>query len=95
MDFLDAKLDTRDGTLRPVDGSGRITRPDTALHVAGTSRVTVGIRPEDVRLVDSGDIVTTAGVVEPVGSDDDLYLDACLDFTTESSPTPCRPVMGT
>jgi hypothetical protein len=42
VDFLDAKLDTRDGTLRPVDGSGRITRPDTALHVAGTSRVTGG-----------------------------------------------------
>lgn len=47
---------------------------------AGVEEIHLGVRPEDVRVVDSGGIDTVVEVVEPVGSDNYLYLDLGPDF---------------
>jgi multiple sugar transport system ATP-binding protein len=80
MNFLEAELDTRETTRLTLADGDEVTLPDVPLDVTGTRRVTVGIRPEDVRLVETGGIHTTVDVVEPVGSDNYLYLDLGTDF---------------
>jgi multiple sugar transport system ATP-binding protein len=50
----------------------------TRADIDGTNRVTLGVRPEDIELVDTvesdHDLQTVVDVVEPVGSDNNIYL---------------------
>jgi len=79
MNFVDAEL-TGDGRTLRFDSGETVTLPDGYVDTAGSKPVTVGIRPENVRVVDSGGLTATVEVVEPVGSDNYLYLDIAEEF---------------
>ena len=63
--------DVSDGTLH---GPGEFEhRLDDPSWVEAHDRVRVGVRPEDIRLVESGGNVAEASVVEPMGNENFLY----------------------
>ena len=84
MNFLDAEVAARgsDVTLANDEGfeyslSGPLAAAVSDSHV---DRVRFGVRPEDVVVVQSGQLRATVEVVEPIGSDNYLYLDLGEDF---------------
>mgnify|MGYP006274016223 CR=1 FL=1 len=87
MNFLDVSVDQTgdDVLLTQEDGpfDYRLS-DDIAVRVrdADVSEFTLGVRPEDVDVVDGGPNAgeTTVGVVEPIGSDNYLHLDVDVDF---------------
>ena len=87
MNFLDVSVDQTgdDVLLTQEDGpfDYRLS-DDIAVRVrdADVSEFTLGVRPEDVDVVDGGPnaVETTVGVVEPIGSDNYLHLDVDVDF---------------
>ena len=88
MNFLDVTLVEEGGTPRLVtDGSFRYDlTPGFARSLKDESdhtSFTFGVRPENVRVADGTDpkaVPATVEVVEPVGSDNYLYLDLCDNF---------------
>lgn len=97
MNFMNATLET-DGPTPAVkfeDGT-RIELPAGDVAGIDTQPVRVGIRPEDVQLVETGGIGTTVEVTEPVGSDNYLYLDLAPEFIARVgasiTPEPGDPV---
>ncbi|WP_458210583.1 ABC transporter ATP-binding protein [Haladaptatus sp. NG-SE-30] len=83
MNFLDLDVtnDKDRVLLRNDDGFAYELTGSTAESVRRLTaeRVRFGIRPEDV-FVDDGSLSTTVEVVEPIGSDNYLYLDLAPDF---------------
>jgi len=95
MNVLDAVVDNAGAgvTLRgaSTDFAYELS-PEYADVLEGIEEVRLGIRPEDVRVADAGDagIVATVDVVEPIGSDNYLYLDLGPEFIArvDSGTTP-------
>jgi multiple sugar transport system ATP-binding protein len=85
MNFLDfdVRTDAEGCTLVTDDVEYDLTG-DVAqsLGAAGVDAVRLGVRPEDVSVVETGDegVPCTVDVVEPIGSDNYLYLDVAPDF---------------
>ncbi|NUE01883.1 ABC transporter ATP-binding protein [Halorubraceae archaeon YAN] len=80
MNFVDVGVNERSGTAELRSDSESFVYETTAFDVADGERYTAGIRPEDIEIVESGGIEATVDVVEPVGSDNYLYLDISPDF---------------
>ncbi|WP_276270739.1 ABC transporter ATP-binding protein [Haloarcula litorea] len=97
MNFVDVAAESFDGGVRLTGASGDFSYDLTAGRaehfgdIAGTDYV-LGIRPEHVSVDDgtaSDSIPATVDVVEPVGSDNYLYLDlgsGSREFDTEDAP---------
>ncbi|MFH5797212.1 ABC transporter ATP-binding protein [Haladaptatus sp. CMAA 1911] len=87
MNFIDVRA-TREGedvVLTDDDGafSCRLSTAFADRIDATAEAFTIGIRPEDIFPASEGDtnvLATTVEVVEPIGSDNYLYLDASEDF---------------
>jgi multiple sugar transport system ATP-binding protein len=83
INLLDVKLEDRDGQLTLVhDGFEYSVSKQVAdrIEETGIERLTLGIRPENIRVVDPGEqsdpmIEARTDVVETVGSDNYLYID--------------------
>ncbi|SEO46561.1 multiple sugar transport system ATP-binding protein [Halogranum amylolyticum] len=87
MNFLDVAVEDSGNAVRLTQTEGPLDYQlsgDVAARVreADVSEFTLGIRPEDVEVVDGGPnaVETTVGVVEPIGSDNYLHLDVGTDF---------------
>ncbi|SFK98784.1 multiple sugar transport system ATP-binding protein [Halogranum rubrum] len=87
MNFLDVSVDRRGDDVHLVTDDGTVDyvlSGDIAARVrdADGTEFNLGIRPEDVGVVESGrnTVRTTVGVVEPIGSDNYLHLDIGPDF---------------
>jgi multiple sugar transport system ATP-binding protein len=87
MNFLDVTVDQTGDDVRLVKDDGAFDyrlSGDVAARVrdADVTEFTLGVRPEDVAVVDGGPnaVETTVGVVEPIGSDNYLHLDVDIDF---------------
>ncbi len=84
MNFIEVRASVSGNSVRLEDESGRFDyRLDAADYpsVADGDRLSFGIRPEDVYVADAAEgIRTTVEVVEPIGSDNYLYLDLAADF---------------
>jgi multiple sugar transport system ATP-binding protein len=85
MNFLDVAVEGSGERITLTDGEGfsfQLSREySTALREASSSRqFRLGIRPEDVYTSETGGTQTTVDVIEPVGSDNYLYLDLRPDF---------------
>ena len=81
-----------DGTLQ---GPGEFTYDlDDPSWVAGRDRVRVGIRPEDIRLVESGGNTAETSVVEPMGNENFLYADLAGQELTARIASALRPTPG-
>ncbi|MFC6784566.1 ABC transporter ATP-binding protein [Halobaculum halobium] len=84
MNVLDAVVDTTEtgAVLRGTNADFTYdlgTRASDALE--GVEEVRMGVRPEDIRVADDGrGITTTVDVMEPIGSDNYLYLDIGPEF---------------
>ncbi|UWG49823.1 ABC-type spermidine/putrescine transport system,ATPase component [Halalkaliarchaeum sp. AArc-CO] len=95
MNFLEVEAHNTGGELRLVDPDGNF---DVALNgqlselVSGGTSYTAGIRPEDVFITDNG-LETTVEVVEPVGSDNYVYLDLGHNFIARVDAA-VEPSMG-
>ncbi|WP_254273221.1 ABC transporter ATP-binding protein [Haloarcula marina] len=97
MNFLDVSADSLDGGVRLTGADGSFSydltseRASAFGDIAGGSYV-LGIRPEHVTVEESTDgsaIPATVDVVEPIGSDNYLYLDLGTEqrsFDTEDAP---------
>ena len=79
MNFVDAELIDDGAAVRFEDGQ-TVELPAGHVDATGSRPVTVGVRPENVQVVESGDLPATVEVVEPVGSDNYLYLDLAESF---------------
>jgi multiple sugar transport system ATP-binding protein len=85
MNFLDVAAEDDGSRITLTDGEGfsfgLSPEYSTALREASASdRFRLGVRPEDVYTTDGGGTQTTVDVIEPVGSDNYLYLDLRPDF---------------
>ncbi|MFC6724354.1 ABC transporter ATP-binding protein [Halobium palmae] len=89
MNFLNVGVEHAGSSalLSGADGRFEYELTDDRLvgALADRDAVTVGIRPEDVFVLDDGDrranaVETTVDVVEPVGSDNYLHLDIAIEF---------------
>ncbi|WP_435064280.1 ABC transporter ATP-binding protein [Halobaculum sp. EA56] len=97
MNVLDAAVTTSDDgvTLRGTRSDFEYRLPaDRVPAFEGHDEVRMGIRPEDVRVAaaDEAGIEATVDVVEPIGSDNYLYLDLGPEFIARvgSGVTPAR-----
>lgn len=68
---------TRDGKSLTGDGISYTLTDEMETAIDGHSSITLGIRPEDMELIESptSDIACTVEVVEPVGSNKYVYLE--------------------
>jgi multiple sugar transport system ATP-binding protein len=85
MNFLDVVAEDSGSRITLTDGEGfsfqLSAEYSSALRDASTSdQFRLGVRPEDVYTTDTGGTQTTVDVIEPVGSDNYLYLDLRPDF---------------
>ncbi|KTG10938.1 sugar ABC transporter ATP-binding protein [Haloprofundus marisrubri] len=84
MNFIEVHASVSGNSIRLEDQSGRFDyRLDGADYpsISDGDRLSFGIRPEDVYVADAGNgIETTVEVIEPIGSDNYLYLDLAPDF---------------
>ncbi|WP_435176705.1 ABC transporter ATP-binding protein [Halorussus sp. AFM4] len=84
--------DVADGVLR---GPGEFAYAlDDASWVEGRDRVRVGVRPEDIRLVESGGNAAETAVVEPMGNENFLYADLAGHELTARIASQLRPAPG-
>ncbi|GGL56461.1 ABC transporter ATP-binding protein [Halocalculus aciditolerans] len=76
MNFFDATLDG--DTLDAGDFEYTLSE-DTLADLGGATDITMGVRPEDIELVDAADghhdFPVTVDVVEPMGNENNVYLD--------------------
>ncbi|QLG48170.1 ABC transporter ATP-binding protein [Natrinema halophilum] len=89
MNFVDVDVESTGSRLRLTGANGGFSFDLSPAYVNNSevaldsSRYTLGIRPENVTLVDPGaadSITATIDVVEPVGSDNFLHLDVNSEF---------------
>jgi len=84
MNFIDVHATVTGDRVRLEDDSGRFEYTVAAAsypNVSDGDRLSFGIRPENVRIVDAAEgIPTTVEVVEPIGSDNYLYMDLAPEF---------------
>jgi multiple sugar transport system ATP-binding protein len=85
MNFFDATVE--DGALV----TDQFTYPlseETLADLGGASAVTLGVRPEDIEIVPEAtgdhDFATTVDVVEPLGNENNVYLQFDADETAET-----------
>lgn len=97
MNFFDVQLDgaslTGDDFEYPLSKSS----VETVRESTTTSELTLGIRPEDISIVDSpGEqtIEATVDVVEPVGSDNYIYAEVAGEEVTIRVPADVKPTVG-
>ncbi|MFC7240217.1 ABC transporter ATP-binding protein [Saliphagus sp. GCM10025317] len=99
MNFLDVVARTSGNSLVLTDGEDfrYSLSPEYAadIDVEDGQPVTLGIRPEDVYTADPGSdgIQTTVDVLEPIGSDNYLYLDIHDDFIARVNAD-VKPAVG-
>ncbi|MFC7215440.1 ABC transporter ATP-binding protein [Saliphagus sp. GCM10025334] len=99
MNFLDIVARTSGNSLVLTDGEDfrYSLSPEYAadIDVEDGQPVTLGIRPEDVYTADPGSdgIQTTVDVLEPIGSDNYLYLDVHDDFIARVNAD-VKPAVG-
>ncbi|USZ70235.1 ABC transporter ATP-binding protein [Natronosalvus halobius] len=99
MNFIDVVARTSGNSLVLTDGADfRFSlSPEYAadIDVQDGQPVTLGIRPEDVYTADPGSdgIQTTVDVLEPIGSDNYLYLDVQEDFIARVNAD-VKPTVG-
>jgi multiple sugar transport system ATP-binding protein len=78
-----------------LDGPGRFTYElDDAEPVADHDRVSVGIRPEDIEVVESGRNTADVTVVEPMGNENFLYMEMAGHELTARVDPAVRPTEG-
>jgi multiple sugar transport system ATP-binding protein len=96
MNFFDGSLE--DERLVGADFSFPVSSEfASAIAAKGASELVMGIRPEDVSITDEqtdGVISTTVDVVEPIGSDNYLYVSIGDDDCTVRTPAHVRPEEG-
>ncbi|PCR89268.1 ABC transporter ATP-binding protein [Natrinema ejinorense] len=89
MNFLEVAVEPKGDRLRLTGPDGGFEFELSAAYVDSheeglqSSRYTLGVRPENVRIADRGaanSITATIDVVEPVGSDNFLHLDLSSEF---------------
>ncbi len=84
--------DVEDGTL--AGPGGFAYELDDSEPVDGHERVSVGVRPEDIEVVESGRNAADVTVVEPMGNENFLYMEiGSHELTARVSPT-VRPAEG-
>ncbi len=98
MNFVDVEVRDTDDAVELVGPDGQFAVTLSPAYVdrhAGeltADRYTLGIRPEDVSVTDDSEnaITGTVDVLEPIGSDNYLYLDIAPDFIArvDSAITP-------
>ncbi|WP_312909451.1 ABC transporter ATP-binding protein [Natronosalvus caseinilyticus] len=99
MNFLDLVARTSGNSLVLTDGEDfrYSLSPEYAadIDVEDGQPVTLGIRPEDIYTADPGSdgIQTTVDVLEPIGSDNYLYLDVHDDFIARVNAD-VKPTVG-
>jgi multiple sugar transport system ATP-binding protein len=97
MNFLDVRLD---GTSLAGEGFEyplSKTTAETARNATTTSDLTLGIRPEDLAIVESPTdqtVQATVDVVEPVGSDNYIYAQVAGQDITIRVPAAVKPDVG-
>ncbi|WP_049926906.1 ABC transporter ATP-binding protein [Halopiger goleimassiliensis] len=78
MNFVDAAVESTEKTVQ-FDGPGSFTvsvsRESISASAEEYDRLTVGIRPEDLTLVESGGVPTEVTVVEAMGDENVVYLE--------------------
>ena len=100
MNVLDAVVDNTDAgvTLRGVSADFAYgLSQEFADVLEGVEEVRMGIRPEDVEIASEGQAGTVPAevdVVEPVGSDNYLYVDIGSEDCTVRTPASVRPGEG-
>ena len=96
MNFFDVSVE--DGALVGADFSYPISAEfASAIEEQSTGPLVMGIRPENVHITDSDDdagIQTTVDVVEPIGSDNYLYVRIGEAECTVRTPANVRPEEG-
>ncbi|GAB3410033.1 sn-glycerol-3-phosphate ABC transporter ATP-binding protein UgpC [Haloparvum alkalitolerans] len=97
MNFVDVRSESTAGGVALVaadeESAFRTTLTGPAAEgLEPNEPYTVGVRPEDVSVVDDG-IATTVEVVEPVGADNYLYLDVSASFIARV-PAAVEPATG-
>jgi len=101
MNFLDVDVET-DGTAATIrdESSGlafTLSRDYVAGHDLESGRYTLGVRPENIGVVEepTGDetLAATVEVVEPIGSDNYVHLGVNDDFLARS-PADVKPEAG-
>jgi len=97
MNFFDVQLDgaslTGDDFEYPLSKSS----VETVRESTTTAELTLGIRPEDISIVESpGErtIEATVDVVEPVGSDNYIYAEIAGQEVTIRVPADVKPTVG-
>ncbi len=97
MNFFNVQLDgatiVGEGFEYPLTKSSAETVRDSTT----TSELTLGIRPEDLSIVDSPTeqtIQATVDVVEPVGSDNYIYAEIAGQEVTIRVPADVKPTVG-
>ncbi|MFC7098895.1 ABC transporter ATP-binding protein [Halobaculum marinum] len=98
MNVLDAAVEDTGTGVTLTGADGRFTyelTSDTANALAGVDEVRVGVRPEDVRIARDGEtgVETAVEVLEPIGSDNYLYLDIGPEFIARV-PSDVAPDLG-
>ncbi|WP_158057178.1 ABC transporter ATP-binding protein [Halorussus halophilus] len=96
MNFIDAEVVELGSEVTLVNDDGFEYSLTGALgddlRQAEPDRVRFGIRPEDVTVAQNGDLRANVEVVEPIGSDNYLYLDLGPDFVarvdSDTEPAP-------
>ncbi|MFA6156986.1 ABC transporter ATP-binding protein [Mesorhizobium sp.] len=73
MNFLPATV-RQDGRLQAVLADGQALRLPEGLPLTDGDTITVGLRPEHIRLDDDGDLQGGVGVVEPLGLSTQFYV---------------------
>jgi multiple sugar transport system ATP-binding protein len=97
MNFFDVELDG--AALVGEDFEYPISKStaETVRDSPTTSKLTLGVRPEDLSIVDSpGErtIEVTVDVVEPVGSDNYIYAEVAGEEVTIRVPADVKPTVG-
>ncbi|THE63978.1 ABC transporter ATP-binding protein [Salinadaptatus halalkaliphilus] len=78
MNFLEASVESTDGTTTlEADGEFRHELPAGSVASSATEydRVVVGIRPEDLEIVETGGVPVEVTVVEAMGDENVVYVD--------------------
>jgi len=81
--------------LRTLSGPGGFTYTlDDSGPVEGYDRIRVGVRPEDITLVDDGENTAIVNVVEPMGNENFCYMELGGVETTARVHPSHRPAAG-
>jgi multiple sugar transport system ATP-binding protein len=97
MNFFDVELDGAALVSEDFEYPLSKSTAETVRDATTTSELTLGVRPEDLSIVDSpGErtIEVTVDVVEPVGSDNYIYAKVAGEEVTIRVPADVKPTVG-